>query len=79
MGPFYIPETPRVVCLMSFRNLTIKHVAHDISGGAKINRVFHERLLYELSRIEANEKVGDDKVSGHFTSRANRHSFVSFC
>lgn len=28
----------------------------ELTGGAKINRVFHERLLYELSRIEANEK-----------------------
>ena len=58
---------------------TVKHVAHVILGGAKINRVFHERLLYELSRIEANEKVGDGSVSGRFTSRANCRSFVCSC
>ena len=28
----------------------------ELTGGAKINRIFHERLMYELTRIECNEK-----------------------
>ena len=44
----------------------------ELTGGAKINRVFHERLLYELSRIEANEKVGKESLKGGKEGRKSK-------